>query len=165
MVRAENVACATPQGAIAFQRELESRAFSAGAKSYAAPVQTVGDFLGGSCGTSPSRIMPTYMNGNVVPCDLHNVLPAFVCDMLDEGLRAFGKKINGFDAPDVPMTGVETRTSAPVRIMRGDGLTAFAHDRIYPCGEGAGYAGGIMSAAIDGLRVARAVMEKYAPLD
>lgn len=156
---------ATPSGAIAFQRELESRAFAAGGKTYAAPMQTVGDFLNGQHGTQASRIVPSYMNGNVVPSDMRGILPAFVCGMLDEGLRAFGKKIAGFDADDVPMTGVETRTSAPVRIMRGDGLTAFAHERIYPCGEGAGYAGGIMSAAIDGLRVARAVMEKYAPLD
>ena len=156
---------ATPAGAIAFQRELESRAFSAGGKTYAAPMQTVGDFLSGRCGSEPSRIIPTYRNGDVVPWDLRRVLPAFVCNMLDEGLRDFGRKIKGFDASDVPLTGVETRTSAPVRIMRGDDYTAVAHEKIYPCGEGAGYAGGIMSAAIDGLRVARAVIEKYAPLD
>ena len=156
---------ATPAGAIAFQRELESRAYAAGGSTYAAPMQTVGDFLNGKSGTEASRITPSYMNGNVVPCDMRSILPSFVCDMLDEGLRDFGRKIKGFDASDVPMTGVETRTSAPVRIMRGDSYTAFAHDRIYPCGEGAGYAGGIMSAAIDGLRVARAVIEKYAPLN
>ena len=85
--------------------------------------------------------------------------------MLEKGITKFGGRIRGFDAEDAIITGVETRTSAPVRLLRGDGFTAFAHDRIYPCGEGAGYAGGIMSAAIDGLKIARAIMERFAPLD
>lgn len=152
-----------PISAIEFQRSLEQKAFDIGGRDYSAPMQTVGDLLGGMCGTEASRILPTYMNGKVKPCDLHEVLPPFITDMLESGIRYFGRKIRGFDADDVPLTGVETRTSAPVRIIRNENYTAAAHDRIYPCGEGAGYAGGIMSAAIDGLKVARAVMEEYSP--
>ena len=81
--------------------------------------------------------------------------------MLKEGLHRFSKKIPGYDAPDVPLTGIETRTSAPVRILRGDDLTAIGHGMVYPCGEGAGYAGGIMSAAADGMRVALAILGRY----
>ena len=153
-----------PRGAIEFQRKLERAAFTAGGGDYSAPVQTVGDLLEGKSGTVPARIMPTYMNGKVTPCDLHRILPSFITDMLESGIRYFGRRIRGFDSADVPLTGVETRTSAPVRIMRNEKLTAISHGKIYPCGEGAGYAGGIMSAAIDGLRVARAVMEEYSPL-
>ena len=91
------------------------------------------------------------------------ILPLFVTDMLEIGLRRFGRQIRGFDAPDVPMTGVETRTSAPMRILRDpSALYAPGHDRIYPCGEGAGYAGGIMSAAADGLRIAQAILSRFA---
>ena len=153
---------ASPAQAIAFQRSMEQAAFAAGGNTYTAPCQTVGDFLSGSRGTIPARIQPTYRNGDVRMADLHAILPSFISSMLEEGLRAFGKKIRGFDASDVPMTGLETRTSAPVRILRTDSLlTACGHDRIYPCGEGAGYAGGIMSAAVDGIRVAQAILAKY----
>lgn len=154
---------ATPSDAIAFQRNLEIKAFREAGGAYAAPCQTVGDFLNGSSGGAPSKIMPTYMNGNVTMCDIGKILPSFVTDMLADGIRYFGTKIKGFDDASVPLTGVETRTSAPVRIVRSDEFTAVGHPNIYPCGEGAGYAGGIMSAAADGLRVARAIMEKYAP--
>lgn len=152
-----------PAGAIAFQRMLEQRAFIAAGNDYSAPMQTVGDLLDGKKGSVPSRIEPTYMNGRVTPCDLTEILPSFITDLLKSGISYFGKRIRGFDSADVPLTGVETRTSSPVRIMRNDRYTAIAHDRIYPCGEGAGYAGGIMSAAIDGLKVARAIMEEYSP--
>ena len=152
----------TPLKAISYQRELEQAAFRAGGKNYAAPCQTVGDFLNGRAGTEAKRIVPTYRNGNVCYTDFHKILPEYVCSMLEMGFRQFGKKIRGFDADDVPMTGVETRTSAPVRILRDDTvLTALRYDRIYPCGEGAGYAGGIMSAAVDGIRVAQAILSRY----
>lgn len=152
----------TPLKAISYQRELERAAFRAGGKNYAAPCQTVGDFLNGRAGTEAKRIVPTYRNGNVHYTDFHKILPEYVCSMLEMGFRQFGKKIRGFDADDVPMTGVETRTSAPVRILRDDtALTALRYDRIYPCGEGAGYAGGIMSAAVDGIRVAQAILSRY----
>ncbi|MBQ1976864.1 MAG: hypothetical protein II227_05430 [Clostridia bacterium] len=152
----------TPLGAIAYQRNLEQTAFRAGGKNYAAPCQTVGDFLNGRVGTEAKRIVPTYRSGNVCYTDFHKILPEYVCSMLEMGFRQFGKKIRGFDAADVPMTGVETRTSAPVRILRDDTvLTALRYERIYPCGEGAGYAGGIMSAAVDGIRVAQAILARY----
>lgn len=152
----------TPIGAIAYQRNLEQAAYRAGGKNYAAPCQTVGDFLNGHSGTEAKRILPTYRGGNVCYTDFHKILPRYVCSMLEAGFRQFGKKIRGFDADDVPMTGVETRTSAPVRILRDDTvLTALRYDRIYPCGEGAGYAGGIMSAAVDGIRVAQAILTRY----
>ncbi len=156
---------ADPLRAIEFQRALEQAAFAAGGRTYAAPCQTVGDFLHGKQGTVPARILPSYRGGDVVMTDFHKILPPFVTSMLEAGLPAFGKKIRGFDAADVPMTGVETRTSAPVRILRRDGtLLALGYDRIYPCGEGAGYAGGIMSAAVDGIRVAQAIMARYSHL-
>ena len=152
----------TPAAAIAFQRKLEQAAFAAGGNTYAAPCQTVGDFLSGKWGTEPTRVLPTYRGGDVVMRDFHGILPDFVCSMLAEGLYSFGKKIRGFSDAYVPMTGVETRTSAPVRILREDAtLCAPGRDRVYPCGEGAGYAGGIMSAAVDGIRVAQAILGRY----
>jgi len=157
---------ADPYRAISFQRELERAAFAAGGRTYAAPCQTVGDFLSGRKGTVPARILPTYRGGDVVMTDFHTILPPFVTSMLEAGLSDFGRKIRGFAAADVPMTGVETRTSAPVRILRQDGtLLACGYDRIYPCGEGAGYAGGIMSAAVDGIRIAQAIMARFARAD
>jgi len=153
---------ATPAAAIEFQRSLERAAFAAGGSRYAAPCQTFGDFIGNKHGTQPKRVMPSYRNGDVVMTDLHSILPPFITSMLAEGITVFGRKIRGFDAADIPMTGVETRTSAPVRILRQDTvLNAPGHDRIYPCGEGAGYAGGIMSAAVDGIRVAQAILARY----
>ncbi len=152
----------TPVEAIAFQRSLEKKAFAAGGRNYAAPMQTVGDFLSGTKGSTPAKVQPTYRNGLVVPTDLHEILPGFVTDMLTAGLHKFDKQIHGYAAPHIPMTGVETRTSAPVRILRTEALTAPGHDGVYPCGEGAGYAGGIVSAAVDGLRVALAILTKYA---
>lgn len=152
----------TPMGAIEYQRNLERAAFRAGGSDYCAPCQTVGDFLQGKSGTEARRIRPTYRGGMVRYTDFHNILPPYVCSMLEMGFRQFGRKIRGFDAHDVPMTGVETRTSAPVRILRDDAsLTAPLYERIYPCGEGAGYAGGIMSAAVDGIRVAQAILARY----
>jgi uncharacterized FAD-dependent dehydrogenase len=96
-------------------------------------------------------------------CDLSGILPPVVTDHLRYGLGVFDQRIHGFAADDAVLTGVETRTSAPVRILRGDDYCAIGRSNIYPCGEGAGYAGGITSAAVDGLRVAMAIIEKYAP--
>lgn len=151
------------RGAIAFQRNLERAAFKAAGEDYSAPAQSVGSFLDGGKPALGSEICPTYMDGRVRPCNLAMILPSFIGDMLKDGIRYFGRRISGFDVPYAPLTGVETRTSAPVRILRNEKFTAPHYDRIYPCGEGAGYAGGIMSAAVDGLRVARAVMEEYSP--
>ena len=153
----------TVQDAIAFQRSLERAAFAAGGGDYSAPVQTVGDFLGKTSGTAPSRVQPSYGGGRVRCADLRAVLPGFVCDALARGLSSFHKKLSGFAAPDAVLTGVESRTSSPVHILRGEARTAIGAERIYPIGEGAGYAGGITSAALDGLRTALAVINRFCP--
>ena len=151
-----------PAKAIAFQRMLERKAFEAGGGGYRAPMQTVGDLLEGRSGTAYSKIVPTYRDGAVTPADFRSIFPPFVTEMLCAGLRNFGTKIRGYDDPCVPLTGVETRTSAPVRILRGEDLSAVGHPGIFPCGEGAGYAGGIVSAAVDGIRVASRILAEYA---
>lgn len=146
------------------QRQLERAAFEAGGGAYAAPAQTVGAFLGRQRSTSKGardarEVRPTYPRG-VREADLHEVLPAFVAAALEEALPKLGRKLSGFDAPEALMTAVEARSSSPVRILRDDRtLQSVSCRAIYPAGEGAGYAGGIMSAACDGLRVARAIME------
>ena len=153
----------TCKDAIEFQRKLERSAFEMGGSDYYAPMQTVGDFLEGKAGTEPTRVMPTYRDGKVRQANIDKLLPRFVVEELKLGLHSFDKKLSGFAARDAVMTGVETRSSAPVRILRTEALCAVGHDKIYPCGEGAGYAGGISSAALDGVRVAIALMERFAP--
>lgn len=149
----------TPMGAIAFQRGLEQAAFAAGGCNYDAPLQTVGDFLSGTGGSAPSRIRSTYRGGDhYALCDLHALLPSYAGDLLATGIRRFARQIEGFDAPDALLTGLETRTSAPLRILRGTDRQAIGHPGLYPCGEGAGYAGGITSAATDGIATAIAVL-------
>ena len=151
-----------PIKAIEFQRNLEQIAFRAGGCSYAAPCQLMGDFFDGRKGRISSTVKPSYMNGNVTSCNFDELLPPFVTEMLKLGFKRFGSTVKGYDSKDIPLTGIETRTSAPIRIMRGEDLIAVGKTGIYPCGEGAGYAGGIMSAAVDGLRVAEAILMKYA---
>ena len=138
----------------------------AGGGDYSVPVQTVGDFMAGKSGSEPSRVMPTYMNGeNFKVASVDDVLPEAVCRSLRYGLASFDKKISGFAAPDALLSAAETRTSAPVRILRGEDMTALGREGIYPCGEGAGYAGGITSAAVDGIKVALAIIGRYRPQD
>ncbi len=146
---------------IAFQRGLERAAYRAGGGDYRAPIQTVGDFLAGKQGTAPTRVTPTYGGGRVTVTDLHKILPPFVTETLAAGLRSFDRKIAGYAAPYAVLTGVETRTSSPLRILRTEARTALGLDRIYPAGEGAGYAGGITSAALDGLRTAMAMIARF----
>ena len=153
----------TPMGAISFQRELEQSAFLAGGRNYCAPIQTAGDFLACKSGTEPTRINPTYREGKVQVADINNILPSFVTDELRNGLHSFDKKLKGFACEDAILSGVETRTSAPLRILRGENMVALGHKSIYPCGEGAGYAGGITSAAVDGIKVAMKIMERFSP--
>ena len=148
-----------PRLAIEFQRSLERAAFVAGGGRYRAPVQTMGDFYAGKAVTEPKRIVPSYMGGDCTVADLNTVLPKFVCDGLKTGFAAFGRRIAGFNAADVPITGVETRTSAPLRILRTERYTCPGMPDVYPCGEGAGYAGGITSAAVDGIAVAMAILD------
>ncbi len=147
--------------AIAFQRNLEQKAYEAGGKNYAAPCQTMGDFLGRTKGSEPSRVLPSYRDGNVTMTALSGVLPSFVTESLQFGFLNFDKKIRGFAANDAILTGVETRTSSPLRILRDDAFLAEGFTNLYPCGEGAGYAGGITSAAVDGIKCALAIMKKY----
>ena len=147
---------ADPLGGVAFQRRLESLAFEVGGGTYAAPVQRVGDFLAGRASTGLGEVMPSYRPG-VTPADLSLVLPEYIVNAIREALPVFGRRIKGFDLPDAVMTAVETRTSSPIRITRNAFFESVNTRGLYPAGEGAGYAGGILSAAVDGTRVAEAV--------
>lgn len=148
---------------VTFQRHWEQLAYQLSG-SYQAPVQLVGDFLADRESTAFGSVRPTYRPGTVF-CPLKNCLPDYVTEALREAIPAFGRKIKGFDADDAVLTGVETRTSSPVRIVR-DGVSYQSPSAagLYPCGEGAGYAGGIMSAAVDGLRIAEQIIQQYQPL-
>ena len=148
--------------AIEFQRQLERSAFLSGGGDYTAPCQTVGDFLLGVVKNEPSRVRPTYMNGKCRVTNLRDVLPSFVSENLKTGLLSFDKKLSGFSASDAVLTGVETRTSAPLTVKRTEEMTAVTNNRVYPAGEGAGYAGGITSAAVDGVKVALKIMSRFA---
>lgn len=153
-----------PYKAIEFQETLERKAYIAGGGNYYAPIQLMGDFLEGSAKNIPSRVMPTYAGGSkTTVTDLGCILPDFVVQRLKEGFCAFDKKIKGFAVSDAVLTGIETRTSAPIRIIRNEKMTAISKPYVYPCGEGAGYAGGIMSSAIDGIKTAIEIMKKYKP--
>ena len=154
-------------GGIEYQRRLERAAFALGGGGYAAVCETVGDFLAGKTRglSSPVTVMPTYMNGNVKIDSLEKILPKRVSEMLMRGLDVFGGRMNCFKDKSALLTGVETRTSAPLRILRGESYTAIGIDNLYPGGEGAGYAGGITSAAVDGINIAYAIMKRWAPCD
>ena len=157
---------ANPMAAIEFQRKIERAAFLAGGGTYAAPIMTVGDFLSEKSGTAPSRVLPTYMDGKgVAQAPLSAYLPSFVTASLARGIRAFDRRLTGFAAPDAVLTGAETRTSAPVRILRDEMGLSVGRDNVYPAGEGAGYAGGITSAALDGVRTAMRVIGRYCPIN
>jgi uncharacterized FAD-dependent dehydrogenase len=155
-----------PASAIEFQRKIERAAYKAGGENYSAPIITVGDFLSGDLKNEPSRIMPTYMDGGVKLARAEEYLPDFVTKGIKNALLDFDKKISGFAASDAILTGAETRTSAPVRILRDrDTGLAPGFDNLYPIGEGAGYAGGITSAAIDGLKAAINIVKRFSPLN
>lgn len=145
-----------PLAGIEFQRHWESKAFEAGGGTYAAPAQRVGDFLKGQPSEACGEVDPSYQPG-VHWTDLSLCLPPFVVAALREALPAFERQIPGFAMADAVMTGVETRTSSPIRIKRGDDLQSINTRGLYPAGEGAGYAGGILSAGVDGIKVAEAV--------
>lgn len=144
-----------PLSGIAFQRRLEEAAYAAGGGHFAAPAQRVGDFLAHRPSEEAGRITPSYRPA-VTFTDLHRCLPEFVCETLEAALPLLGQKLRGYDDPDAILTAVESRSSSPVRILRNS-MYQSTVSGLYPCGEGAGYAGGILSAAADGMRVAEAI--------
>jgi uncharacterized FAD-dependent dehydrogenase len=141
---------------IALQRQLESHAFVLGGGTYEAPAQLVGDFVAGRPSTALGSIEPSYKPGVAIG-DLSSALPAYAIEAMREAFPVFGKKIRGFDTHDAVLTGVETRTSSPIKISRGDDMQSINVRGLYPAGEGASYAGGILSAGVDGIRVAEAL--------
>ena len=140
-----------------FQRELEQRAFRFGGSDYRAPVQRAGDFIKGALSERFGEIVPSYRPGTQF-ARLGELLPAFVSDSLREALPLIDRRLHGFNHPDALMTGVESRSSSPVRILRNEAMQSVALRGLYPCGEGAGYAGGIISAAVDGVKVAEQII-------
>jgi len=146
----------SPLAGIEFQRELETHAYALGGSNYQAPGQLVGDFVAGKASTQLGSVEPSYKPG-VLMTDLQSALPTYAIAAMREALPVFGKKIRGFDMHDAVLTGVETRTSSPVKITRGDDFQSLNVKGLYPAGEGASYAGGILSAGVDGIEVAEAV--------
>ncbi len=145
-----------PLAGIAFQRHYEELAYKAGGETWSAPAQRVGDFLEGRASTSLGDVIPSYRPG-VTPTDLSLCLPDFAVAAMREALPVFARQIPGYAMADAVMTGVETRTSSPLRLTRGADFQSLNVQGLYPAGEGAGYAGGILSAAVDGIKVAEAV--------
>jgi uncharacterized FAD-dependent dehydrogenase len=146
-----------PLAGIALQEQLEAQAFVLGGSDYCAPAQLVGDFVKGRPSQALGEVIPSYKPG-VLPGDLHPSLPTYAIEAIREALPQFGKQIRGFDRADAVLTGVETRTSSPVRITRdATSLQSLNTRGLFPAGEGAGYAGGILSAGVDGIKVAEAV--------
>ena len=153
-----------PLAGVEFQRQYERLAFAAGGSSYYAPAQNLDSFFKRSTPSLEGLLTGSYRPG-LTACSLDKVLPAYVTETLRQGIASFGRKLAGYADGGALLTGVETRTSAPVRIERDrQSYVSLTHDLLYPCGEGAGYAGGIMSAALDGYHVARAIMERFKPI-
>ena len=147
----------SPLAGIYFQKNLEEKAFILGGSNYHAPIQRVEDFLQNKKSEFIGTIKPSYLPG-VTLSNLNDILPNFISDTLREGICYFDTKLTGFANPDSILTGLETRSSSPVKIIRNKDLISNISG-IYPCGEGAGYAGGIMSAAVDGIKCAIAILE------
>lgn len=146
-----------PLAGIEFQRGLEERAFKLGGENYNAPVQLLGDFLENKPSIKIGNVFPSYKPGYKL-CNLSDCLPDYICDSMRKGIMAMDKKLDGFASYDAVLTAVETRSSSPVRITRDDTYQSVNIKGLYPCGEGAGYAGGIISAAIDGIKCAEMVI-------
>jgi len=146
----------SPLAGIELQERLESHAYLMGGETYEAPAQLVGDFIAGKASTALGQVEPSYKPG-VKLTDLADALPAFAIEAIREALPAFEKQIKGFSQHDAILTGIETRTSSPLRITRGEDLQSLNVKGLFPAGEGAGYAGGILSAGVDGIRIAEAL--------
>lgn len=149
-----------PLDGVNFAREIEQKAFKLGGGNYKAPAFTAGSVLGTKTAVRASRINPSYSLG-VTECDINELYPKYISDMMKIGLNCFKSRIKCFGDRNAILTGPETRTSSPVRILRNDDMQSVSIKGLYPCGEGAGYAGGIMSAAVDGVKAAQKIMEKY----
>jgi len=158
-VRPEDFGDDHPLAGFVLQRSIEQAAYRTGGSNYHAPVQRVEDLLSGRATTHLGDVQPTYLPG-VTPADLRDCLPAFIIEDLKLGIRGMDRQLQGFAHPDAVLTGVETRSSSPVRMTRGADGMAEGFDGLFPVGEGAGYAGGIMSAAVDGITAALATMER-----
>lgn len=163
-VRPEDFIGSNPLSGMEFQRHYESLAYTLGGGNYAAPIQLVGDFLKDKISSKLGRINPTYKPGYEFR-DLRQCLPNYVIDALKAGLLNFDSKIKGYASEDAVLTGIETRTSAPIRIERNENLQSSSLLGLYPAGEGAGYAGGIVSAAVDGLKIAESIMKEWTPIE
>ena len=150
-----------PRSGIQLQEKIEKKAFEAAHHTYLAPAQRVEDFLQKKTSMALGNVRPSYALG-VTLANLHDILPDYVCEAMVEGIQAFDHKLKGFAMADALLTGVETRSSSPIRIERKkENCMCLDIEGVYPCGEGAGYAGGIVSAAIDGLRCAEKLIEVY----
>jgi uncharacterized FAD-dependent dehydrogenase len=147
-----------PLSGIVLQRQLESKAFVAGGENYTAPGQLVGDFLAARASKEFGDVVPSYKPG-VSLGDLAQVLPSYAIEAMREALPVFGRKIKGYDMKDALLTGVETRTSSPLKMTRGENFQSLNTQGLYPAGEGASYAGGILSAGVDGIKVAEALAQ------
>lgn len=153
-----------PLAGVEFQRKYEKLAYELGGRNYNAPVQLVGDFLQDRVSTDLGKVKPSYKPGYTF-ANLRDCLPEFVCETMKEALPKLDKKLNGFSMYDAVLTGVETRSSAPIRIVRDEEtLESVSVQNLYPCGEGAGYAGGIVTAAVDGIKCAEKIIEQHLPL-
>ena len=153
----ENFGGEGPLAGVEFQRRLEEQAFVLGGENYHAPAQRVEDFLACRASSGFGEVVPTYPVG-VTPCRLDDCLPDFITGSMREGLRLMDARLCGFAHPDAVLTAVESRSSSPVRLLRGDDMQSAGLRGLYPCGEGAGYAGGIVSAAVDGIRCAERIL-------
>jgi uncharacterized protein len=153
-----------PLSGIEFQRKWERLAFEIGGHDHSAPIQRLGDFIEGRATRKLGVVRPSY-TGSTKISDLNLCLPTFITDSMKEAIKPFDNKLKGFGMADALLTGVETRTSSPLRILRNDSLEAIGFKGLYPAGEGAGYAGGIVSAAVDGIRIAEQIIKTYRPVD
>lgn len=160
-VNPDDFGSSDPLAGIDFQRKWERAAFQAGGGNYNAPAQLMEDFLAGRASNSLNDAAGATYQPGLTPADLHRCLPDYVTSTLAEALAAFDRKLKGFAAGNALLTGVETRTSAPVRLVRDANRQSTGIEGLFPAGEGAGYAGGIVSAAVDGMRVAEAIIDKY----
>ena len=149
-------------GGVELQRKIERAAYALGGGDYSAPVQTLGDFFADKPTNALGGVKPTYPR--YTGANLNSVYPSAIINAIKTGLTDMDKKLKGFASPSAVLTGAETRSSSPIRILRDDKMRSLSAVNLYPCGEGCGYAGGIMSAAIDGIKTAKAICEKYVGL-